>query len=80
MTYTSTVTQKGQVQIPKKIRDALKIEPYGKVELELVDKQVIVKPTKDILEMGGFLNTKVKGKNLNALKAREYMQNHYRRV
>jgi len=49
MPTTVKVTAKGQVTIPKKIREFLKSET---VEFEVINGDVVVKPVKSI---GGFL-------------------------
>lgn len=43
MIPTMRVTEKGQVTIPKKIRDALGIEPGSEVDFELADGSAIVR-------------------------------------
>ncbi len=74
------MTQKGQVVIPKRLRDAMKVAPRqnvtvsGRVE---GDKTVVViEKAGDMMELAGKFKAP-KGKN--ALKAREYMQKHYER-
>jgi AbrB family looped-hinge helix DNA binding protein len=43
---TTTVTSKGQVTIPKRVRDAAGIKPGATVLVEFVDGKVVVSPTK----------------------------------
>lgn len=73
---TGTVTQKGQVTIPVEIRNILGIKPYSKVKMYVANKAVKLEPMPDILELAGFIKAP---KGMNALKAREYMQTHYKR-
>jgi AbrB family looped-hinge helix DNA binding protein len=73
----ATVTQKGQITIPVGMRDLLGIKPYSKVLLSVSKKAVYIKPTLDIMDLAGFIKAP-KGKD--ALKAREYMAKHYKRV
>jgi AbrB family looped-hinge helix DNA binding protein len=73
---TTTVTQKGQVTIPVEIRNFLGIKPYSRVKISVVNKAVKLEPMPDILELAGFIKAP---KGMNALKAREYMQTHYKR-
>lgn len=79
--YSSTITKKGQIVIPKRLRDALKISPSRRVSVTpRMEKgkviAVIVEPIPDIMELAGKFKAP-KGKD--ALKAREYMQTHYAR-
>lgn len=81
MMYSSTITKKGQVVIPKRLRDALKLSASRRVSVtprmeggKVVG--VVVEPAPDIMELAGKFKAP-KGKN--ALKAREYMQTHYER-
>ncbi|NCT55958.1 AbrB/MazE/SpoVT family DNA-binding domain-containing protein [bacterium] len=77
----ATVTQKGQITIPKEFRDALGIEKYGKVSISCIDKALRISPTTDFLELGGTLNKYAKkNKGVDPLKARKYMESHYKRV
>ena len=79
MPYLTTVTSKGQITIPKKIRDVLLI---GKnrtlfLEFEKEKKEVRITPPLDFLEIARKIKVKRK---LNVLKAREYMETHYERA
>jgi AbrB family looped-hinge helix DNA binding protein len=44
MSSTTTVTSKGQVTIPKKVRDALGIAPHDLVEIVLDGTQAVLRP------------------------------------
>jgi AbrB family looped-hinge helix DNA binding protein len=58
----STVTSKGQITIPKQIRDQLRLEPGDRVEFQL-DRQghVILRAKNvDIRELKGILRSKRK--------------------
>ena len=74
---TATVTQKGQVTIPIEMRNILGIKPYSKVIVSLSNRAVKLEPTIDILD---FAPIGKAPKGMTALKAREYMQTHYKRV
>lgn len=76
MVYTASVTQKGQVTIPKAIRDQVGIKLRGVVQLQLKGSTIVIEPAKDILDLAGSVKA-VPGKS--ALRAREYMENNYRR-
>jgi len=73
----ATITQKGQVTIPVDFRNMLGIKPYSKVAISVSKKSINIEPTLDILDLAGFIKAP---KGMNALKAREYMQTHYKRV
>ncbi len=75
-----SVTQKGQVTIPKKMRDKLGIKTNNKVIIKQAKDHIkILPPEPDLVDLAGtFVPRANKGKS--ALKAREYMQRHYERV
>jgi bifunctional DNA-binding transcriptional regulator/antitoxin component of YhaV-PrlF toxin-antitoxin module len=65
MSITAKITQKGQVTIPRKIRDKLGSEV---VEFDIVKHQVIIRP---IISIAGSLSDYGKKKSLPFRKARE---------
>lgn len=73
----ATVTQKGQVTIPANVRSLLGIKPYSKVSISVHNKAVRLEPTFDILD---FAPIGKAPKGMTALKAREDMQTHYKRI
>lgn len=79
MTYSTTITQKGQITIPKPIRDVLDLEEGKKLEIELDrrKKEIRIRPAPDILDLAGKFKLK---KKINVLKAREAMEKRYERV
>lgn len=80
MQVIATVTQKGQVTIPKEMREKAGIKPRGKVKVEQ-DKEGKIKitPTFTILDLAGKITPKA-NKGVDPLKAREYMEENYKRV
>lgn len=79
MTYSTTITKKGQITIPKKLRDALGFR-VGKrlvVDVEKEKKAIRLTAPPDILELAGTFHTKRK---IDPVKAREYMEKHYERA
>jgi AbrB family looped-hinge helix DNA binding protein len=74
MIYQTTITKKGQITIPKEIRDILKLEEGKKLEVELDKKEIRIKPAPDILELAGKFKTKRK---IDVVKARELMERYY---
>jgi len=79
MTYSTTITKKGQITIPKKIRETLKLREGKKLEVKLDKKRkkIEIKPAPDILDIAGQLKPK---KVINPLKARELMEKMYKRI
>lgn len=81
--YSSTITKKGQIVIPKPLRDALKIPPGKRVSVTpRMEKgkviAVVVEPIPDIMELAGKF--KPKRRAIDPVKIREYMETHYARV
>jgi len=79
MVYQTTITRKGQITIPKEIRDILKLEGGKKLEVELEreKKEVRIKPTHNFLEFAKKIKVK---KKVDPVKAREYMEKFYVRI
>lgn len=73
----ATVTQKGQVTIPLDIRNLLGIKPYSKVKIMASAKVARIEPVLDILDIAPIGKAP---RGVTALKAREYMQTHYKRM
>jgi AbrB family looped-hinge helix DNA binding protein len=63
---TATVTSKGQITIPKTVRDELGLREGDRVAFRVLeDGRVVVEPeTVDLLELGGALKPKKKGVTL----------------
>lgn len=79
MTSITTVTQKGQVTLPIRLREEFDLKPYDRVRIEKGRGFIKVHPVEDILDLARKWKLKTpKGKN--ALKAREWMEKHYKRT
>lgn len=76
MEQITTVTQKGQVTIPKKIRDDLRVKKYSKVIVEKEKNYIKITPVKDFLDFAGVFKTK---KKRSVLKARDFFEKNYKR-
>jgi AbrB family looped-hinge helix DNA binding protein len=78
MKYSTTITKKGQMTIPKEIRENLDIKIPSQVTLDLNEKEKTVRimPQKDILDMAGRFRIK---KPADVLKAREKFEASYER-
>lgn len=57
----STVTSKGQVTIPKEIRDLLHIRSNDKVDFVLDGERVLLTPVRTLLELRGVVRATGKG-------------------
>ena len=79
MAYQTTITKKGQITIPKEIREILKLQEGKRldIEFERKKKEIKIKPAPDILDLAGTFKPKRK---INVLKAREMMEKYYERL
>lgn len=78
MIYQTTLTSKGQITIPKTIRDALHLVKSRKVQLTLSadKKSAIIEPTEDFFELTKKISVK---KNIDLIKARQQFEQSYER-
>ncbi len=67
---TATVTSKGQITIPKPIREALELEPGDRVAFRLNDEgKVILEPeTLDLMGLFGSLKSAVSGVSVEDMR------------
>lgn len=79
MVYQTTLTKKGQIVIPKKVREMLGLKPAQKLTIEVSPdkKEVRLKPEPDIIDLAGSIKPK---KVISALKARELFEKNYGRI
>lgn len=77
MTSITTVTQKGQVTIPLWLRQQFDLSPYDRVQIQAGKGHIKILPVEDLLDIAGRYKAP-KGKT--ALKARDYMEKHYKRA
>ncbi len=78
MTYFTTITKKGQITIPKPIREALDLKVTDRILVEMPkkDKVIIVKPLQDFLQIAKEIKVR---KKIDPLKTRELMEKTYER-
>ncbi len=57
MVYLATITSKGQVTIPKPLRQQFNLHPSTKVIFKLHHNQIILQPAKDFLSLKGSIKT-----------------------
>jgi antitoxin PrlF len=79
MTYSATITSKGQITIPKKLREVLDLQEGKKIlfHLEKGQKAIHITAAPDILELAGTFQVRRK---VDPIKAREYMEQNYERA
>lgn len=58
MQGTSTITQKGQVAIPKEIRDFFNLKASDKLHFSVENNKIIAEPIPTIESMFGIIKTK----------------------
>lgn len=58
--YTVTITSQGQISIPIKLRRKLGLDKLKKALVYEDKGELIVRPVKDFLELGGSLKTNIK--------------------
>lgn len=79
MYYLSSITSKGQITIPKEIRDSLKLKPSQKVIFDYENKKLTIKPEKSFREIADEISKEVTNK-ADVLKARKYFEKNYERI
>jgi len=58
MQHITTISHKGQIVVPKGIRDQLKIKPSDPLRVTLVNDNIIVKPFSSVNEFLGMFKVK----------------------
>ena len=56
------VSEKGQITLPSAARRQLGLKPHSRVEIEVRDKELAIRPLKSVSELGGCLRQYSKGK------------------
>lgn len=74
MKSITSVTQKGQVTLPKKTREKIGIHPLSQVRIEAARDHIRIYPVNDIIDLAGKY-TASQGKN--ALDARAVLEEEY---
>jgi len=77
MTFKTTITKKGQMTIPKRIREALGLEKNSQVEIELKKDEGVarIKGLPDLSEVKGM----IKDPKRDVMEARKDMEKNYQR-
>ena len=77
--YQTTLTQKGQITIPKTIREALHLVSKQKVRLSLAanGKVATIEPAEDFLTLAAQVGV---AKKIDPLQARKQLEKRYERT
>ena len=75
MTVTAKITSKGQITLPKKVRDLLHLHEGGVVVFEQEDDKMVIKPAESLLDYKGYLRGRAKPVDADAVReaARKYV-------
>jgi AbrB family looped-hinge helix DNA binding protein len=78
MSYATTMTQKGQMTIPKSLRQKLNLKKGSRLILDFIGKrqEVRIRPAFDILDVAKSIKVK---KKTSPLKARMLLEKIYKR-
>jgi len=74
--FTTCVTQKGQITLPKKLRDRFGIAAWSKVIVAADAAGIRIEPTQDIVSLAGTFVPKIPKP---VMDARDAMENKYQR-
>jgi len=75
MTVTAKITSKGQITLPKKVRDILHLREGGLVIFEQENDKFVIKPAQSLLDYKGYLKGRVKSGDVETIRetARAYV-------
>lgn len=75
MTVTAKITSKGQITLPKKVRDLLHLHEGGVVVFEQEDDRIVIKPAESLLDYKGYLRGRAKPADAKTVRetARKYV-------
>lgn len=75
MTVTAKITSKGQITLPKKVRDILHLREGGVVIFEQEEDRFVIKPAESLLDYKGYLKGRAKSADGEAVRetARAYV-------
>jgi len=68
MTVTAKITSKGQITLPKKVRDILHLREGGVVVFEQEDDRIVIKPAQSLLDYKGYLKGRAKAADADAVR------------
>ena len=65
----SRVSSKGQVTIPKSVREALGLKPLDRITFEARDGEAIVRPVRSFLDLGGSVEPRNRPEDWKKVRA-----------
>ncbi len=75
MTVTAKITSKGQITLPKKVRDILHLKEGGVVVFEQEDDKIVIKPAESLMDYKGNLRGRARPVDADTVRdaARTYV-------
>jgi len=75
MTVTAKITSKGQITLPKKVRDILHLREGGVVVFEQENDTFVIKPAESLMDYKGYLRGRAKHADADSVRdtARAYV-------
>ena len=75
MTVTAKITSKGQITLPKKVRDLLHLKEGGVVVFEQEDDKIVIKPAESLMDYKGYLRGRARPADVDSVRdaARTYV-------
>lgn len=75
MTVTAKITSKGQITLPKKVRDILHLREGSTVVFEQEDDKIVIKPAQSLLDYKGYLKGRARPADFDTIRdaARTYI-------
>jgi AbrB family looped-hinge helix DNA binding protein len=75
MTVTAKITSKGQITLPKKVRDMLHLREGGVVVFEQENDKFVIKPAESLLDYKGYLKGRARPADADVIRetARTYV-------
>lgn len=68
-----SITSQGQITIPASFRRELGLDKYPKASIKIIDKQIIVEPIPDLLDLAGILHDRAtKSKTIDQIIKSEH--------
>ena len=68
MTVSAKITSKGQITLPKKVRDILHLHEGGVVIFEQEEDKFVIKPAESLLDYKGYLKGRAKSADPDSVR------------